>query len=267
MNKTAGVYKITNNISGKIYIGESENIDRRWKEHLTDFENNNHCNKQLQTDFNNYGKDSFTFEVIESIKISDTENESVSNIKLKMMLICRESIFIKKYNTIKSGYNIIDTLQETLENKFDIFQRNKIQDDKIQKIIKYFMKNNPQLLDENHCIELHDIIPHSTHDDYKNGHPLIRTLYYDFQAQDLLPNCISESIFRNILYKNNLIYNENYSWHATQYALDNELIVLGKSTRNSYGFWRSALLVTNKGIDKIRDILELRKFNIEIDLL
>ncbi|MDR0677008.1 MAG: GIY-YIG nuclease family protein [Elusimicrobiota bacterium] len=28
-----GIYKITNNINGKTYIGQSRNIERRWKDH------------------------------------------------------------------------------------------------------------------------------------------------------------------------------------------------------------------------------------------
>ena len=28
-----GIYKITNNINGKIYIGQSNNIERRFQEH------------------------------------------------------------------------------------------------------------------------------------------------------------------------------------------------------------------------------------------
>ena len=30
-----GIYKITNNINGKVYIGQSVNITRRWREHRT----------------------------------------------------------------------------------------------------------------------------------------------------------------------------------------------------------------------------------------
>lgn len=37
-----GVYLITNNINGKMYIGSSINIERRWKEHLRDLRNGNH---------------------------------------------------------------------------------------------------------------------------------------------------------------------------------------------------------------------------------
>ena len=28
-----GIYKITNNLNGSIYIGKSNNLDRRWKDH------------------------------------------------------------------------------------------------------------------------------------------------------------------------------------------------------------------------------------------
>lgn len=31
---TCGIYKITNNINGKIYIGQSIDIERRFKQHL-----------------------------------------------------------------------------------------------------------------------------------------------------------------------------------------------------------------------------------------
>jgi len=46
MPKIIGVYKIVtmveNNITGKVYIGESNNIERRWEEHKTDLNNNIH---------------------------------------------------------------------------------------------------------------------------------------------------------------------------------------------------------------------------------
>jgi len=29
----SGIYKITNKVNGKVYIGQSVDIERRWKEH------------------------------------------------------------------------------------------------------------------------------------------------------------------------------------------------------------------------------------------
>ncbi len=36
-----GIYKITNKINGKCYIGQSNDIERRWKEHRNSFNNRN----------------------------------------------------------------------------------------------------------------------------------------------------------------------------------------------------------------------------------
>ena len=35
-----GIYKITNKNNGKVYIGESLNIERRWEEHKKELSNN-----------------------------------------------------------------------------------------------------------------------------------------------------------------------------------------------------------------------------------
>src|SRR5574344_371846 len=36
-----GIYKITNKINGKCYIGQSNDIERRWREHKSAFDNPN----------------------------------------------------------------------------------------------------------------------------------------------------------------------------------------------------------------------------------
>lgn len=60
-----GVYKITNNLNNKFYIGSSNNIYRRWKEHINDLNKNKHINNHLQYSWNKYGEDNFKFEILE----------------------------------------------------------------------------------------------------------------------------------------------------------------------------------------------------------
>ena len=60
-----GIYIITNLLNKKVYIGQSKNIYRRGILHRFQLNNNNHCNSHLQRSFNKYGKDNFSFEVIE----------------------------------------------------------------------------------------------------------------------------------------------------------------------------------------------------------
>ena len=49
-----GIYKIENKVNGKVYIGQSVNIKKRWKQHKYELNSNNHVNKHLQASWNKY---------------------------------------------------------------------------------------------------------------------------------------------------------------------------------------------------------------------
>lgn len=66
-----GIYKITNIVNNKYYIGSSKDIVQRLKRHFTNLKNNQHPNKHLQYSFNKYGENNFTTEIIEECNISD----------------------------------------------------------------------------------------------------------------------------------------------------------------------------------------------------
>lgn len=61
----SGIYKITNNVTGKFYIGSAKDIDWRWTIHQRDLRGNRHCNPKLQHSWNFHGEPQFTFVVIE----------------------------------------------------------------------------------------------------------------------------------------------------------------------------------------------------------
>ena len=60
---TIGIYKITNLLNNKIYIGQSLNIERRFKEHCY---KGKESRIPLDLAIQKYGKDNFTFEIIEN---------------------------------------------------------------------------------------------------------------------------------------------------------------------------------------------------------
>jgi group I intron endonuclease len=62
---TIGIYKITNLINKKFYIGSSSNISRRWVNHKCNLNRKDHHNKHLQRAWDKYGKGSFSFEILE----------------------------------------------------------------------------------------------------------------------------------------------------------------------------------------------------------
>src|SRR5574344_2694860 len=89
-----GIYKITNKINKKVYIGQSRNIKQRLNEHKNHLNRNIHHNSHLQNAWNKYGEINFKMEIIEecAIEIINEKEKEYINI-------------YKSYNR-KYGYNI-----------------------------------------------------------------------------------------------------------------------------------------------------------------
>lgn len=88
---TIGIYKITNKINNKSYIGKSIDIEKRWQTHLMPCRQKREPNKTLYKAFFKYGTDNFSFEVLE-----ETPEEKLNE---------REQYWIKYYDSYKNGYN------------------------------------------------------------------------------------------------------------------------------------------------------------------
>lgn len=89
-----GIYKITNLKNGKIYIGKSNDIDRRFKEHCSTYEWSRTPNKPLYLAFQKYGIENFSFEIQEEC--------------LKENLNDKEKFWIQNFDSTnpEKGYNI-----------------------------------------------------------------------------------------------------------------------------------------------------------------
>ena len=99
------VYKITNKINGKVYIGQSiRPIEERFKRHLTD-SLNNVLDTHLARAIRKYGKDSFYIELIDVANTQDELNK-------------KEQYYIKEYDSIINGYNETDALYKCGGNTY-----------------------------------------------------------------------------------------------------------------------------------------------------
>ena len=100
---TIGVYKISNILSGRYYIGYSTNIERRFCVHRSKLRKNCHDNIFLQRAYNLDGEDNYRYDIIH---ICDTEEEA-KEIELKYLtdLSIREKLYNLNYNN--SGGDLI----------------------------------------------------------------------------------------------------------------------------------------------------------------
>lgn len=88
-----GIYKITNQINGKVYIGQSRDIKHRRCCHEYDLKNNRHKNPHLQRAYNK-NPEAFTFDIVCTCKEEDLDE--------------LEIFYIRKYRSTdqEHGYNL-----------------------------------------------------------------------------------------------------------------------------------------------------------------
>lgn len=71
---TVGIYKIENDVTHKVYIGQSIHLTTRYNEHLCALRRGVHYLKVLQDEFNEYGENHFSFNVLEECSVTDLDD-------------------------------------------------------------------------------------------------------------------------------------------------------------------------------------------------
>ncbi|WP_079708095.1 GIY-YIG nuclease family protein [Paraliobacillus ryukyuensis] len=95
MERIVGIYKVTNLINGKMYIGQSTNIKKRFTSHknaINRSDDDPRGQGPLYDDMRNYGVENFSFEVMEECSKNEL-NE-------------KEEYYISFHNSVDDGYNI-----------------------------------------------------------------------------------------------------------------------------------------------------------------
>lgn len=104
LSHKSGIYKITNTVNQKIYVGSAINIQARFNLHKTNLRANKHHSKKLQNAWNKYGQDFFIFSVIELVE--------------KNSLIAKEQYYFNLLNPFGSnGYNTATIAGSSLGTK------------------------------------------------------------------------------------------------------------------------------------------------------
>jgi group I intron endonuclease len=128
----SGIYKITNRVNGKIYIGSAKSVSHRLSEHKWYLKNNNHENPHLQNAVNKYGLDNFDFSILEDVEQSK--------------LLEREQYYLDLYKSYEeeTGYNIRRKAKSNLGLKHSKETIRKIsENNKGKNLGKHLGKDNP----------------------------------------------------------------------------------------------------------------------------
>lgn len=100
-----GIYKITNLINQKSYIGQSIHIERRWQEHCRPS-----ASSIIAKAIRKYSQENFSFEVLEECDINELNQ--------------KEAYYIAFFNTVVPyGYNVEELSEEDSKTSFTVYDK------------------------------------------------------------------------------------------------------------------------------------------------
>lgn len=137
---TCGIYLITNKINGHMYVGQSSDIEERWKSHIKKSKSKDAL--IVDKAINKYGSENFSLQII-------TKLPNIKSVKDK-----HEKYWIKFYNTYENPnhYNQDDggTFQPNNENENHGQYRHDIDNEKIKEMYLGHY-NSEQIANFFHC--------------------------------------------------------------------------------------------------------------------
>ena len=106
--KQAGVFQVRNKANGKVLLGSSLNLEGPLNAHKFMLTIGRHRNETLQKEWNEYGADKFTFEILEVVKVKDDPHFNLTD-----ELILLEQIWIEKIQPLgERGYNLNNNIRQ-----------------------------------------------------------------------------------------------------------------------------------------------------------
>lgn len=106
-----GIYRITNTVNGKVYIGQTNDIEKRIRRHKSSLKNKCHHNWHLQQAWNKYGECNFNFSILEEIEDINIRNKR----EIYWINYYDSSNYEKGYNNTLGGNSEIPTKETRIK--------------------------------------------------------------------------------------------------------------------------------------------------------
>ena len=123
-----GIYGIHNLVNDKWYVGQSINIDLRWKHHRWALYNEYHYNTHLLYSWSKYGADKFQFVVLEECGCDE--------------LNAKEIYWIDKLHALTNGYNICEGGNSTRGCKWTDVTKQKFAKNRLGELNPFYGKHH-----------------------------------------------------------------------------------------------------------------------------
>lgn len=140
--KISGIYKITSKHNGKVYIGQSNDIYRRWKSHWKQVAKGD--KDYIHNAMRKYGKENFEYEIIERCN-QDVINE-------------REIYWIEYFDSYKNGYNLTTGGEGVKGKKYSLEEKENMREyaknNNISKPVLQFDTNGILIKEWRSCSEI-----------------------------------------------------------------------------------------------------------------
>ena len=141
-----GIYKITNNITNKVYIGQSGRIENRFNNHIksSQIESGKQYYDEMYCDMRKYGVENFKFEILETVSLNELEEKWIQE-------------------AVKNGEDLYNKVLTPFSNSHSYARRFSDEDiDKIYNLLKENKLSNIKIAKEMNCSS-------SAIDDINNG--------------------------------------------------------------------------------------------------
>ena len=86
------IYRIKNLINGKVYVGETISKKRRWIVHKSRLRGGYHRNHYLQEEYDKYGEEVFTFEILEELENDTSKDEMLDRESYHIQRLLSEGV-------------------------------------------------------------------------------------------------------------------------------------------------------------------------------
>ena len=106
--KISGIYKITNTVTGDFYIGSSNNVKRRWREHKWPSRWKRYSNSLMYLDMQKYGIDKFELQILEEVEpehLKETEQKFIETLKPTYNQMNANGLNIERCKEYMKEYN------------------------------------------------------------------------------------------------------------------------------------------------------------------